>query len=204
MKRLKVIHQILGFHSSLGLSLRFKVQDSICRTQGKPSILKQPKLLLCPLLILIGITFFLHPAMGLAQPWDVFPRTAYFFPFPMLSSPFFTQRYRFPSSPAPLPILMFPQSIKRRAMATTVIIPTLPSAGLIAPSPTALLAALLFSPLPATTTITNTATFPGTIPTAVVPNNVSATTIQNYNYATTVTTTPILPGLTSLFLPLLI
>ncbi|MGA1823752.1 MAG: hypothetical protein ACMUIP_03740 [bacterium] len=166
------------------------------------------KLVFYSLLIFINF-LFCYSGNSLAQVNTVSPLLG-FYPLPPAQFPLrggipnFAPPYPTPvivPSPIapPMPSLFPPPTLLRHAAQTTAILPT------VAPTilgPTSILASLLFSPLPATTTVTNTAVNPGpTGATAFVPNNVTANTTQNF--ATTVTTTPVLPGLTA-FLPLLL
>ena len=166
------------------------------------------------LIILLSL-LFAWPRSGKTQlfgPVGLIRSQSYFYyNLPALTLPFLN--YPLPLSLpvllTPRPAMPFTNLIYRQAAATTTLLTALstlvPSTALSILSPTALLSSVLFSPLPTTTVVTNTATVPSnTSSYQTVPNNVSANTIQNLNYATTVTVTPILPGLTSLFLPLLL
>lgn len=102
---------------------------------------------------------------------------------------------RFTPTPVmPSPILAPPYPIMRRgAVTTTPLVPTLTA------PPTLLLLSLLFStPTTSTTITTGTGVSPN-----VFSNNVNASPVPNLNSVPSVTT-PVLPGISSLFLPLLI
>ncbi|MGA1823745.1 MAG: hypothetical protein ACMUIP_03705 [bacterium] len=110
-----------------------------------------------------------------------------------LMDPFAINRFA-PIPTAPAPIMASPYPIIRKAAQTTFLLGTPFS------TPTGILLSLLFSPPPTTTTVTP---ITGTTP-ASVSTNPTASPLLTLKRLTTTTTTPFLPGLTSLFLPLLI
>lgn len=110
------------------------------------------------------------------------------------SNPFMVSRFA-PAPIFPRPLLATPNRILRKAAQTTFLFPSA-----FIPSPTALLLSFLFTPPATTTTITvATASAPNAL-----SNNTTANPTLNLNRLISSSTTPVFPGLTSLFLPLLI
>ncbi|MGA1869789.1 MAG: hypothetical protein ACMUJM_14735 [bacterium] len=127
------------------------------------------------------------------------PLNPYFAPLPpipiRLMNPFTINRLA-PISTTPLPIMVSPYPVLRKAAVTTTLLPT-PTA--LAVAPTALLLSLLFStPTTATTITTGTGVTPN-----INSNNTTAAPVPALNTNPSIVA-PTLPGLSSLFLPLLI
>ena len=171
--------------------------------------------------IVFGMSVFFSSVCGLAQILPMSPGVNFLpllysalYCYPIVRIPFapvyFSNVNYYPlpvmlscSIAPPAPLLPSPPLLHRVAATTTILPALTPGTGLTVVSPVSILNSLLFSPLPSTTTVTYSATIPGTT-TSLVPNYVSAPAIKKpTSTTTTVTTTTTLPGLTS-FLPLII
>lgn len=162
------------------------------------------KILFFILIITVSIILIFSAAITEAQflPFPYFiqpPAMMGYSPFPMINCrlmyPFCTPTFA-PAPFLPPPLHALPSPALRRGATTTTLLLGAPT-GLIPPS--VLLLSLLFSPPTTTTVPTATASLPQSI-----SNNPTASPTLTLNRLTTTVATPALPGLSSLFLPLLI
>ncbi len=131
-------------------------------------------------------------------PYSIYSINPYFTPFPLYRRPLINpfnalaiNRFN-PIPIPPVPIMSPPYPVLRHAAATTTLLPP------VVP-PTLLLLSLLFTaPATATTITTGTGVSPN-----INSNNPAASPVPNLNSVPSVTA-PVTPGITSLFLPLLI